>query len=125
MDKREQVIQLAKEIAETRLRLSRMEAQLDQLIAVGASPGPSSLMAGRADLSDVAYPWMQGSIASRILAYLNAHPGNVSTRDLFEAIGVPEDKQNSVLAALSRLKADGQIDWIDRGVYAAKAAQPL
>jgi hypothetical protein len=122
MDKREQVIQLAKEIAEARQQLSQLEAQLDRLIG----DTPKSLMAGRADVSALVDPWTHGSMASRVVQYLNAHPGiGFSTRDLFAAVGATEDEQNSVLATLSRLTSDGQIDRIDRGVYAAKGTHPL
>lgn len=119
MEKRERAIQLGKEITEAREKLATLERELDVLLGTPVNAQEAAQRIGLLPLSRA------GSLATRVVQLLNSRPGQaLGTKEIFEGIGALETEQNSVLAALSRLTSEGQIERVDRGVYAAKGTYP-
>lgn len=116
-DRREAVIEVAAQIAESRnrvqaltasldqekVRLSQLEADLDKLLRSGGST-------------------RQRSIADKVLEYVESKEGGqFSSEEIAAALN---EKEHSVRSALVRLTADGKIQRAERGKYAAGNSVP-
>lgn len=126
MEKRERAIELGKQISETRERLAALEHELDTLLGTATATANTTILSAKGvqqtQWRTGTSPIHTGSIASRIVGLLDGNPRPWTTQEIFDALrsAGADAEQGSVLATLSRLASENQIERTDRGVYRKK-----
>lgn len=109
MDRRaERVVELASEIASRREQLRMLEVELERLLIVPPAPGDAAVTTGM----------VAGSLASRIVAWLDARPSAAFDISAI-ARGIGATHLVSVRGTLQRLVASGRVVRAERGRFRA------